>query len=99
ALVAVDDVAEAADHVEHRALALASAPDARDRLGDAVGQTAERQRLQPDVAGPGERREEEALTTEERGLHPAHELHVVADRGLERHQASGVDAQRLAGAE
>ena len=87
-------VAEAAE--DRPFVAPAGAGDAGDGLGDAIGQAAERQRLQPHVAGPGERGEEQALAAEERRLHPADELDVVVDRRLHRDQAAGVDAQRLA---
>ena len=55
------------------------------------------QRLQPHPAGAGERREEDPLAAEKRGLDLAHELDVVADRRLQRDQAAGVHAQHLAG--
>src|SRR5262249_220221 len=85
--------------VEDRALFLPSATCARGGLVDAIGEAAQGQRLQPHAAGAGERREEDALAAEERGLDLAHELDVVVHRGLERDQAPRVHAQRLAGSE
>src|SRR5690606_20557674 len=54
-----------------------------------------------EVDGPraGQRREEEAFAAEERVLEAADELDVVRDRGWERDDAAGVDADRLAGGE
>ena len=49
--------------------------------------------------GPVQRREEDAFAAEQRRLDPADELDVVVDARLQRHQAAGVDAQRLAGRE
>ena len=51
------------------------------------------------LPGPLERREEEPLAAEERGLDALHHLDVVGHRGLEADDAAGVDAQDLARAE
>src|SRR5205814_10704070 len=55
--------------------------------------------LQPHLARPAERREEEAFSAEQRRLHAADELNVVVHRRLQRDQTAGIDAQRLAGRE
>src|SRR5262245_787736 len=49
---AVDQVAQAADAIEDRALFLAPSLVLRRRGVDAIGHAAERQRLQPHAAGP-----------------------------------------------
>ena len=68
-----------------------------DGLDDAIGQAAERQRLQPDVARARcSVAKNRPFAAEERGLHAADELDVVVDRRLQRDEAAGVDAQRLA---
>src|SRR5687767_1999305 len=54
-LVAVDEAAQAPRVVEDRSLFLARATALRSGLVDAIGQAAERQRLQPDLARPRER--------------------------------------------
>ena len=71
-------------------------PVLRRGLVDAVGEAAEGQRLQPDLAGAGQGREEEPLAAEERRLHPADELDVVLHGRLQRHETAGIDAQRFA---
>src|SRR5689334_12806911 len=70
-LAPVDQVAEAADAIEDRALLLAPALALRRRGVDAIGHAAERQRLQPDAAGPLQRGEENAFAAEQRRLDPA----------------------------
>src|SRR5262245_55469652 len=90
-LASVEDLPEAEGGVEHRALVLA-APGLRRGPADAVGQPRQRQRLQPHLAGPGERREEESLAAEQGGFHLADELDVVAHARLQRDQAARVDA-------
>src|SRR5262249_44949605 len=85
--VTVDHLAETEGGVEDRALFLPPAARARGGLVDAIGEPAERQRLQPHAAGAGERREEDPLAAEERGLDLAYELDVVVHRRLERDQA------------
>src|SRR5262245_23245898 len=91
-IVAVEEVADAA---EDRALLLAAAAEPRNGLVDAVGEAAERERLQPHLAGSSEAREEESLAAEERGFDLADVLDVVGDGRLQRHETAGVDAQRL----
>ena len=59
----------------------------------------ERQRLEPHLARAAQRREEQALAAEQRGLDAAHHLDVVVHARLHRHDAAGVHAQRLAGGE
>src|SRR5690606_2507849 len=75
-LSAVDQVAQAADAVQNRTLALPGAAGLWCCLVDAVRHAAERQRLEPDAPGAAQRREEDALTAEERGLDLADELDV-----------------------
>jgi len=82
--------------VEDRPFPFSATTGLRGRLVDAVRQPAERQRLQPDPSRAGEVGEEQALTTEERRLDAAHELDVVANTGLQRYEAPGVDPKRLA---
>src|SRR5688500_7744865 len=96
--VAVDDVADA-EVVEDRALPPAAATRLRRGLVDAVGQAAQRQRLQPDVAGAGQRGEEEPLAAEERRLDLADELDVVVHGRLQGDETAGVHPQRLTRAE
>ena len=60
----------------------------RRRLVDAVGQAAERQRLQPHLAGAAQRREEQPLAAEERRLHLADELDVVGRRSAAARRGS-----------
>src|SRR5258705_7979476 len=91
--VAVQQVPEPA---EERALLAPPAARLGRRRVDTAREAAERKRLKPDSTGPLERREEESLAAEERGLHLAHELDVVLDARLERHEAAGVDAKHLA---
>src|SRR5262249_19547422 len=62
-----------------------------------IRETRKRQRLHPDAAGTGHRRKEQPFSAEERRLDPADELDVVADGGIERHEAAGVHAQALSG--
>ena len=64
-------------------------------LVDAIGHPAERQRLQPHAAGPGQHGEEQAFPAEERRLDLADVLDVVTHRRLQRDETSGVHAQRL----
>src|SRR5206468_12444820 len=71
----------------------------RRRLVEPIGQPAERQRLQPHLAGTAQGREEQSFSAEERRLHAAHELDVVVDRRLQRDQATRVNAQCLPGPE
>src|SRR5205814_2106237 len=66
------------------------------RAHDAVGEPRERQRLHPDAARAGHRREEQACATEQRRLDAADELDGVADRRIEGDEAAGVDAQPFA---
>src|SRR5262245_16180360 len=73
-----------------------TAGDPGNRLVDASGEPAERQRLQPDATRPRQRREEQSFASKERRLDTAHELEVVVDRWLHRDDAAGVDAKRLA---
>src|SRR6185295_19022763 len=47
------------------------------RRQDSIRQPRERQRLEPDAAGAGHRRQEEPFTPEQRGLDAADELDVV----------------------
>src|SRR4051812_36032331 len=96
-LPAIDQIAEAANAVEDRALFLAPALALRGRGVDAVRHAAERQGLQPDASGALQRREEDAFPAEQRRLDPADELDVVVDAWLQRDQATGIDAQRFAG--
>src|SRR5262245_45392053 len=98
-LAPVDQVAEPADAIEDRTLFLAPAFALRRGGVDAIRHAAERQRLQPHAAGALQRREEDAFSAEERRLDPADELDVVVDAGLQRHQASRIDAHRLTGSE
>ena len=72
-------------------------PRASARHGgdDAVGQPAERKRLQPDPAGAAQRGEEQSFAAEQRRLDLADVLNVVVDRRLKRDDAAGVDANRL----
>src|SRR4029450_8759853 len=91
-LIALVPVQQIPDPAEDRPFILSGAR-LRRRLVDAVGQSAERQRLQPHLARSAQRRKEQSLPAEERRLHLADELDVVAHRGLQRHQAAGVDAQ------
>jgi hypothetical protein len=67
------------------------------RAHDPIGQPRERQRLNPDAARSGHRREEEPFPAEERGPDAADKLDVVLHRRVERRQASRVHAQLLPG--
>ena len=66
---------------------------------DAIREAAQRQRLQPDVSGAAQRREEQTFAAEERRFDFADGLDVVLHRRLEGHDAAGVHAQRFADAE
>src|SRR5690606_8793300 len=65
---------------QNRAFAGALAAGARGAGDDAVGQPAERQRLQPHRARSAQRGEEQALAAKQRRLHAADELNVIVDR-------------------
>jgi len=94
-LLAVYQVAETADVVQHRALALPATTGLRRRLVDPIGESAQRERLQPDPSRTGQVREEESFTPEERRLDATDELHVVGDARLQRDEAAGIDPQAL----
>src|SRR5262245_15332417 len=93
AVVAVEQVAEAA---EDRPLFASAAAHSRHGRDDAVGQPAERERLQPDPAGSAKRRKEEPLSAKQRRFDLAYVLNVVLDRRLERDDAARVDANQFA---
>src|SRR6187549_40762 len=78
-IVSVEQTAKPA---EDRAFLASAAPHAWNGLHDAVGHPTERQRLQPHASGASERREEETLTAEDRGLDLADVFDVVLHRGL-----------------
>ena len=71
-------------------------PVALARGQDAIGQSRERQRLEPDPAWPGHRREEQSFAAEQRRLDAADELDVVVDGRIEGDQTAGIDADDLA---
>src|SRR5687768_11183894 len=73
-------------------------PASRRIRQDSPRQSRERQRLEPDRPRAGDGGEEESLAAEERVLDAAGHLDVVLHTGLERDDAAGVDAERLAGA-
>src|SRR5437762_8242269 len=85
------------DAAENRSFLAPAAADAWNRLVDPSRQPAERQRLQPDAPGAGQRGEEQSFAAEERRLDPADKLDVVADRRLQGDDAAGINAERLAG--
>src|SRR5262245_19855211 len=95
-VVAVEEAAEAA---EQRAFLASTAAALAGCADDAVSHAAEGQRLEPDMAGAAQGGEEEAFAAEQRGLDLADELNVELDRGLEGHDAAGIDAQGFADAE
>src|SRR5690606_27389978 len=84
---------EATDH--RTFTGTAAEPRCNGRREDAPGEPRERARLQPPAAGAGERGAEQAVAAEQRGLEPADPLDVVRDARLERHEAAGIEAQRL----
>src|SRR5262245_27720083 len=63
--IAIEQVAEAA---EDRATLASGSTRRRRGLVDAIGHSAERQRLQPHATGAGQHCVEQTLSTEERGL-------------------------------
>src|SRR5690606_17118643 len=84
---------------KHRTLAAVLAATARRGGQHPAGHARERQRLQPDLARPGQRSQEHALAAEQHALDAADRPHVHVDPGVERHHAAGVDVETLAGLE
>src|ERR1043166_3441225 len=81
---------------QHRSL-LASAATALRRGGvDAAGETAEGQRLQPHVARPAQRGEEQSFAAKQSAFDPADHLNVVIDARLKRDETARVHAQHFA---
>jgi hypothetical protein len=74
-----------------------AARDARHGGDNPIGQPAQGQRLQPHTPRTAQCREEQALAAEQRRFDLADVLNVVLDRGLKRHDATGVDANHFAG--
>src|SRR5262245_53423398 len=85
-------VQQTSDAPENRAFLASAASRLRRRGGDASGEPAQRQRLQPDATRPAQRREEQTFAAEQRALHSADHLDVVIDRRLKRDDATGVHA-------
>src|SRR6478736_3715205 len=92
-IVAVEQATQAA---EERAFFPAFAANTRGRH-DAIRHAAQRQRLQPDLAGATERREEQAFAAEQRGFDAADELDVEVHRRLVGDDAAGVHAEQFPG--
>src|SRR5262249_29036091 len=94
--VAVDHASESEGAVADGALFL---PPPGRRTDDATREARERERLEPDLPGSRQRREEDPFAAEDRRLDLADVLDVVADGRHEGHDAAGVDAHLLAGSE
>src|SRR5690606_22847100 len=94
AVVAVADAAQAA---EHRAFAAALATGLRRRRQHASGQARERQRLQPYLAGAGERGQENTLAAEQHALDATDRTHVHLHAGVVADHAAGIDIDAFAG--
>src|SRR3546814_17813665 len=89
-------VEQPADATQDRAFTAVLAARLRRRGEHAAGHARERQRLQPDRAGAGERGQEHAFAAEQHALDPAHGLDVHVDAGVVRDHAAGVDVDSLA---
>src|SRR5262245_17912927 len=94
--VPAQDVSDAA---QDRAFLAPLAAGLRGSSPQTARQARQRQRLHPHAARSAQRGEEETLPAKDHGLYAAHHLDVVGDGRLERHDASRVDAQQLAGSE
>src|SRR5438874_11264801 len=68
----------------------------RNRGGDSIRESRERERLQHDVTGSGERRVKKPFTAESRVAESADELPAVIVRASNRLHASGADAHPFA---
>ena len=77
--------------------ARALAPSGGQKRGQRVGQIGERQRLQPDASGAGERGQEDAVAAEEHVTDALNPGDLEVHTALERADVTGMDAQRLAG--
>jgi hypothetical protein len=93
---AVIPIQHPTDAAEERAFAAATASGLGCCGHDAIGHAAQGQRLQPDMARPAQRGEEQTFATKERGLDLADVLDVVMHAGLEADDAARIDAQHLA---
>src|SRR5215213_5009124 len=90
-------VEHAPDPAQQRTFFASFSASARRGSHDAIGHAAERQRLQPNTAGPAQRRKEKTFAAENRRFDFSDELNVVTDRRLKRDDTASVHAQRLAG--
>src|SRR6202011_20384 len=82
------------DAAGRRRTAAIAAP--REIAADFFGEVDDRHALQPDMAGAGQRREEQAFAAEQYVLEALHHLNVESDAGLEHADMAGMDQQALA---
>src|SRR3954469_2203801 len=81
-IIPIEQPAKAA---KHRTFFSSTPAGLRRSRGDAACQAAERERLQPDVSRPAQRREEQSFAAEKRALDLPDKLNVVIDTWLKGH--------------